>query len=185
MVKEAEGQLLWVNKGGVLMRTGENGICLKTLDTHQENKTEVLCRPQMHYLNTYWASTIMQLALVRVRGVEWWTREIHFRQESHQHLSPQGGHKSCPGQFQTLTLNSQMPKNVKGLTSDTHSTYDRTWVRTQLTPMPLQSWQFQRKTITYWVWVRNYWVRDYISKYYASHCRHTFLVLLFLSPLRE
>lgn len=54
------------------------------------------------------------------------------------------------------------------------------WLNPERTQLTLPSWQFQRKTITYWVWERSYWVRYWGSKYYASHFWHLCLVFVFV-----
>lgn len=60
-VKEALGQLLWIRVGSVLVKRGENDICLKKVDVGQGNKAQVLCRLQMHSfkysLSTYYYAT--------------------------------------------------------------------------------------------------------------------------------
>lgn len=53
------------------------------------------------------------------------------------------------------------------------------WLNPETNQLTLPSWQFQRKTITYWVWERSYWVRYWGSKYYASHFWHLCLVFCF------
>lgn len=41
------------NGGSVLVRRGENGICLKKVNPGQGNKARVLCKLQCVHLNTY------------------------------------------------------------------------------------------------------------------------------------